>query len=108
MMLPSQETIEFYQGWMIELAEVEEVFCFFCHSPFGESLTDYSLHLSHRLALQAAFQLINQFLACAALRGVLREVFESEMLAFDEWQTLAQSLDYVARGQFMRSPSERE
>jgi hypothetical protein len=96
---------EFYQGWMVELSVVEAQFQFTCTSLTGENLTNSTFYPNQLSALRAAFALIDQFLACHALRLIIRENFESNTLSFEDWQNLNQSLDYIGRVQFIQSPS---
>jgi len=88
---------EFYQGWMVELLFVERCFQFTCHSPHGKQVRGSTLYPSRLEALQAAFMLINQFSGCYALRSLLREWYETEVLEFAEYQSLCQSLDFISR-----------
>jgi len=100
--------IEFYQGWMIELAITGSQVLFTCYSPYGETLSDWIVYTNYAAARQAAFDLIDQLIACACLKGLMREAFEANLLSLAEWQNLTQSLDYIARIQFMKSPSSPE
>jgi hypothetical protein len=91
------ELIEFHRGWMVEVAVTESGLRLCCRSPLGEKLTDPIAYQTYQLAMNAAIQVIDQFFACQSLRQVLREFYESEILAFEAWQSLERSLDFAAR-----------
>lgn len=100
-----QNIVEFHQGWMIELKHVDGQYQFLCSSPTGEILSDNAYYDSQLKAFCAAFQLIDQFFACYAIRNTLREAYEGDRLPYDEWAHLTRSLDYISRVRFSQSPS---
>ncbi len=91
---------DFYRGWMIEIRTVGTQFQFVCHSPSGEKLGDEQLYPTELSALRAGFFSVDQFLACAAIRTWLRDLFEADRLEFAEWKQLSQSLNQAAGVRF--------
>lgn len=100
-----QNIIEFHQGWMIELKQADGRYQFLCSSPTGEVLSDKTQYDNQLKAFCAAFQLIDQFFACYAIRNTLREIYERGALPYEDWAHLTRSLDYISRIRFTQSPS---
>lgn len=83
---------DFYQDWLIEVAQEEGGFRIVCYSPSRQQLSDRTLHPHDFEALRAARKLIDQRLVCYSLANLLRDWYESDLLSFDEWRSLNQSL----------------
>jgi len=83
---------DFYQDWMIEVAQEEGGFKMTCYSPAREQLSDRTLHPHDFEALRAARKLIDQHRVCYSLAALLRDWYEADLLSFDEWRSLNQSL----------------
>jgi hypothetical protein len=83
---------DFYCGWMIEIVSIEEGFQSICRSPVGEQLKDCEIYPNLTQAWQSGIAIIDQTIACCALRSFLRESYEAGRLEFGEWQLLNQSL----------------
>lgn len=83
---------DFYQDWMIEVEQEEDGFRMTCYSPSRQQLSDRTLHSHDFKALQAARKLIDQHLVCYSLAALLRAWYEANLLNFDEWRSLNQSL----------------
>lgn len=84
--------IDFYQDWLIKVAQEEGGFTMTCYSPSRQQLSDRTLHPHNFEALRAARQLIDQQVVCYSLATLLRDWYESDLLSFDEWRLLNQSL----------------
>jgi putative hemolysin len=88
---PSQ--IDFYHGWMIELAEAEGGFYTICRSPYGKHFFNrQEIHPSSFRAFAAARAFINQSVACHAMLDFLREAYAVGWVDVDEWKSLSQSV----------------
>ena len=83
---------DFYQGWLIEVIQVEEGFRSICYSPCWEMLNSPLICASDFEAIGVARQHINQYGACYSIALVLRELYEDDRLSFEEWRLLQQSL----------------
>jgi hypothetical protein len=83
---------DFYQGWLIEIIQVEEGFQSVCYSPCWEKFSSLLICNSDLEAISVARKHINQYGACYSLAVVLRELYETEQLSFEEWRSLQQSL----------------
>jgi hypothetical protein len=84
---------DFYHGWLIEVAYQETGFYHTCYSPYRQQLQDSTAYPCEAKALKAAKQLIMHQLACYAMAGVLRDLYECGELRFDEWRSLNNSLN---------------
>lgn len=83
---------DFYQGWLIEIIQVEEGFQSICYSPCWEKLSSLLISVSDFEAISVARKHINQYGACYSLALILRELYETDQLSFEEWRSLQQSL----------------
>jgi hypothetical protein len=86
------QLVDFYQGWLIEITQVEDGFHSTCRSAFKETLSNSETYKSDFDALGAAKRSIDRRVACHSLTNWLRELYESNGLSFEEWETLQQSL----------------
>lgn len=84
---------DFYRGWSIEITSVHGQFEAVCYSPHRDRLSDRALYSHQFQALQAANQLVDQFLAGEALKQFIRDAYEAGQLSFEAWQRLKQSVD---------------
>lgn len=84
--------IDFYHDWLIEVAQEEGGFTTTCYSPSRQQLSDRTLHPHNCEALRAARKLIDQQIVYYSLATLLRDWYESDLLGFDEWRSLNQSL----------------
>lgn len=83
---------DFYRGWMIEIVRQDIGFQSVCYSPSRQRLDDDVMYSREFLALNAGRALVDLHLACQQFSGVLRELYESEKLEFEEWRSLTQSI----------------
>lgn len=83
---------DFYQGWLIEIIQVEEGFRCICYSPCWEKFSSPLVCDSDFEAISIARKYINQHSACYSITLVLRELYETDRLSFEEWRSLQQSL----------------
>lgn len=88
---------DFYQGWLIEVIQVEEGFKCICYSPCWEKFNSSLVCASDFEAIGIARRQINQHAACYSITLVLRELYEADRLSFEEWQLLQQSLAETAK-----------
>lgn len=83
---------DFYQGWLIEIIQIEEGFRCICYSPCWEKFSSPLICASDFAAIAIAKQHIDQYYACYAINLVLRQLYETDRLSFEEWRSLQQSL----------------
>ncbi len=83
---------DFYRGWMIEIVHQGNGFQSVCYSPSRQRVDDDVMYSQDFLALSAGRALVDLYLACQQFSGVLRELYESGKLDFEEWRSLTQSI----------------
>lgn len=84
--------VDFYQGWLIEVVQIEGRFSSTCYSPCREKLSSHTTHPSDFGAFNAAKRVIDHYGACYSLTLALRDLYETERIGFEEWRSLQQSL----------------
>jgi hypothetical protein len=84
--------IDFHLGWLIEVSQVEGKFSSVCYSSCRETFSNPNVYDSDTAAICAAKQIINQYEACYTLTQVLRELYETHKLGFEDWRSLQRSL----------------
>lgn len=84
--------IDFYLGWLIEVFQVEGKFRSVCYSSCRETFSNPNIYDSDIAAICAAKQIINQYEACDTLMQLLRELYETHQLGFEDWRSLQRSL----------------
>jgi hypothetical protein len=88
---------DFYQGWLIEVVQVEEGFKSNCYSPCWEKFMSQTICASEFEAMNLARNRIRYCEACYAVIGLLREFYENDRLVFDEWNVLQRSVNKLAK-----------
>lgn len=83
---------DFYRGWMIEVVPQGIGYTSVCYSPSRQRIDDDVVYSRDFLALNAGKALVDLYLACQQFSGVLRELYESEKLEYEEWRSLSQSI----------------
>jgi hypothetical protein len=83
---------DFYHGWLIEIAPLEQGFRATCYSPCRKRFVIQEQG-SNFDALYVAKQAINHQVACGSIAVMLRELYESAHLSFEEWTALQHSLN---------------
>lgn len=89
--------VDFYLGWSIEVAQVEGKFSSVCYSSGREKFINPNIYDSDVAAICAAKQMIDQYGACNVLTQLLRELYETHKLGFEDWRSLHQSLTHLTR-----------
>ncbi|WP_448597830.1 hypothetical protein [Thermoleptolyngbya sp.] len=83
---------DFYRGWMIEVVPQGIGYTSVCYSPSRQRIDDDVLYSRDFLALNAGKALVDLYLACQQFSSVLRELYESDKLEYEEWRSLSQSI----------------
>lgn len=95
--MKSAHLVDFYQGWLIEVMSIEGGFKSICRSPDRDEFGMPLVYPSDFAAMSAAKQKISQINTYHGVARVLRELYESNHLKFEEWQMLRQSLTQMVR-----------
>lgn len=82
---------DFYHGWLIEIAPLEQGFKATCYSPCRKRFVIQEQG-SNFDALYVAKQAIDHQVACCSIATILRELYEAGRLSFEEWTSLHRSL----------------
>lgn len=85
-------SVDFYQGWLIEIVPVEQGFKSVCCSPQRHQVIDDSFYACDLEAMSAAKRSINHYYACHTITQLLRELYEAQQLNFEEWRMLQESV----------------
>ncbi|MGG6294811.1 hypothetical protein ACQ4M4_10325 [Leptolyngbya sp. AN02str] len=83
---------EFYRGWMIEIELEADAYRGVGYSPARLCLSTERLYTNELLAISTLKGLIDRHIACRQVSLLLRDLYESEKIAFDEWRSLTHSL----------------
>lgn len=77
---------------MIEVVTQGVGYTSVCYSSLRQRIDDDVVYSRDFLALNAGKTLVDLHLACQQFSGVLRELYESEKLEYEEWRSLNQSI----------------
>jgi hypothetical protein len=90
--MPDRDLQEFYRGWMIEVEADTAGYRGVGYSPSRFCLNTGQSYATEMQAVSLLKGLIDRHIACCQVSLLLRDLYESEKIAFDEWRSLTHSL----------------
>lgn len=92
MSMQSEQSSDFYRGWVIEVVADNGGYRSTCYSSSRKRLHCKKAYAHQDEAMRAGRVLINHYSACSQLGRFLRELYQSDRISLEEWRSLNCSL----------------